>query len=467
MKHFFFNIALVFCLGCVFTSCQKDFYATSDGDRLSLSDDSVRFDTLFTQKGSITQCVKIINNCKGIIKINRIYLSKQKSSEFYFNVNGYQGPLVENIDIDAGDSVFVFVQTKLGTQNVDTILFHEDLLKIEYNSVCDSIILCAWGQDVINFKGEALNTTTFTAGKPYVIYDSLIVNKGETLTIEAGARLYFHYNANLFVRGTLKIQGTSDSPVNISSDRLEQTYQLLPGQWGSIVFEPSSSNNEISYTKIINGTNGLVFHGQSGNDIACEVANSQISNMSGYGIFAQNAAIECYNSILANCEYSIVNVQGGSFHSVHNTIYNEGTPQGRKYFSSVSISDYKTDSTTTLTKKAEFYNTIIAGSMSNEITITAENGDNSMPCLFQNCLLRDTYTKADSTYYIDNVFYDREKTLFTQPGVYTLDSLSQAINIGKLEFASSHPTDILTHSRTADDKPDAGAIEYYYEEKKD
>ncbi|MBQ4216016.1 MAG: hypothetical protein II663_07070, partial [Bacteroidales bacterium] len=295
MKHFFFNIALIFCLGCVFTSCQKDFYATSDGDRLSLSDDSVRFDTLFTQKGSITQCVKIINNCKGIIKINRIYLAKQKSSEFYFNVNGFQGPLVENIDIDAGDSVFVFVQTKLGTQNVDTILFHEDLLKIEYNSVCDSIILCAWGQDVINFKGEALNTTTFTAGKPYVIYDSLIVNKGETLTIEAGARLYFHYNTNLFVRGTLKIQGTSDSPVNISSDRLEQTYQLLPGQWGSIVFEPSSSNNEISYTKIINGTNGLVFHGQSGNDIACEVANSQISNMSGYGIFAQNAAIECYN----------------------------------------------------------------------------------------------------------------------------------------------------------------------------
>ena len=105
--------------------------------------------------------------------------------------------------------------------------------------------------------------------------------------------------------------------------------------------------------------------------------------------------------------------------------------------------------------------------MSNEITITAENGDNSMPCVFQNCLLRDTYTKADSTYYIDNVFYDREKTLFTQPGVYTLDSLSQAINIGKLEFASSHPTDLLTHSRTIDDKPDAGAIEYYYEEKKD
>ena len=467
MKWFFVHIGIFLFVGSLLTSCNKDFYSSSSSDRLSFSSDTVRFDTLFTEKGSITQCVKIKNNCKGIVKINKIYLAKQNASEFYFNVNGTKGPVVENIDIDAGDSVFVFVQTKLGNQNVDTILFHEDFLKIDYNSICDSIVLCAWGQDVVNYKGTALNTTTFTAGKPYVIYDSLIVNEGETLTIEAGARIFFHYNANLVVRGTLKIQGTSESPVTISSDRLEQTYQLLPGQWGSIIFEPTSTDNEVSFTKIIKGTNGLVFKGKTNNDISCVIDNSQISNMSGNGIFAQNANITCYNSVLVNCEYSIVNIQGGSFNSVHNTIYNEGTPQGRKYYSSVSISNFETDSAITLTKAAHFYNTIIAGTMSNEITITATNGDNTMPCIFKNCLLRDTYTKADSTYYLDNTFYDRDKTLFSQPGAYTLDSLSQAINIGDMEHANLYPVDLLNHSRIADGKPDVGAMEYYYEEKKD
>ena len=117
MKRYF-HVIFLFFVGCFFTSCQKEFYSSSSGDKLSFSSDSVRFDTIFTEKGSITQCVKIKNNCKGIVKINKIYLAKQNASEFYFNVNGTKGPVVENIDIDAGDSVFVFVQTKLKNQNV-------------------------------------------------------------------------------------------------------------------------------------------------------------------------------------------------------------------------------------------------------------------------------------------------------------------------------------------------------------
>ena len=319
---------------------------------------------------------------------------------------------------------------------------------------------------MVNYKGDCIESTTFTANKPYVIYDSLVVKEGETLTINAGAKIYLHYNANIIIYGTLKIQGTLESPVQFSSDRLEETYQLLPGQWGSIIFKPTSTNNNIDYAIIKNGVNGLLFTGNDTHEIICNISNSRISNMSGYGIYAQVARIDSYNCIFVNCEYSIINILGGWFNSIHNTISNEGTPSGRKYYPSVQISDFVADTITSALKQASFYNSIIVGTMTNEITISAKS-ENPLPCSFQNCLLRDTYTKVDSAYYKDNSFYDKEKKLFVSNTSFVLDTLSQAENIGNINYANLHPNDLYNHSRTSDGKPDVGALEYYYEEKKD
>lgn len=461
----FVHIVMFFVVGFLFSSCEKDFYASTKNDRLSFSSDTVSFDTVFTEKGTLTQCIKIKNENKGIIKIDRMSVAKNRLSEFYINVNGVQGPCVENIDIAAGDSIFVFVQSKLHSQDVDTVLYHKDVLKIEYNTVVDSVIICAWGQDVVNLKGETVFSTTFTANKPYVVYDSLVVASGETLTIDAGARIYMHYNANILVYGTLLILGTSENPVVISSDRLEETYQLLPGQWGSIVFKASSTDNVIEYAKIINGVNGLIFEGTAENDIQCDIHNSRISNMSGYCVYANNAHIDTYNSVFANCNYSVLAINAGWFNAVHCTIYNEGSASGRKYYPSVVVGDNANNEYTALLKQAYFYNSIIAGTTTNEIVFESHLGDNKLPCIIQSCLIRDTYTSADSVYYKENVFYDRNTNLFVATENFMLDTLSQAKDIGDIKYANIYPLDLLNNSRVSDGKPDVGAMEYYYEAK--
>lgn len=460
------SILLFATIVMLFFSCKDDLYSNSRTDVVTFSEDTIRFDTIFTEKGSITQYFLIKNNQEGIIKINKIYLESGSKSEFYINVNGIQGPLVENIEIEPDDSVFVFVQTKLHEQNVDTLLFHEDKIIVDYNSRQDAVVVTAWGQDVVNYKGATIATTTFTSKKPYVIYDSLVVAENEILTIEAGVKIYLHYNANIIIRGSLKILGTGENPVCFSSDRLEETYQLLPGQWGSIIFESTSSGNDISYAKIYNGVNGLLFRGDE-KQIDCTLQNSQISNMSGYGIYAQNAHIDSYNCVLVNCEYNIINILGGWFNSVHNTISNAGTPSGRKYYPSVHVADFDIEENVLYVEQAYFFNSIVVGTMANEIEMTAKSGDNSLPCLFKNCLLRDTYTKADSAYYKENVYYDKEKNLFASSDSFMLDTLSQAMDIGNLEYANLHTIDLMNHSRIADGKPDVGAMEYYYEPKKE
>lgn len=445
-------------------ACKKDFYADSPSDRLSFSTDTVTFDTIFTQKGSITQCVKIYNQQDGIITIDRIFLEQKSPSEFYININGVPNE-ARDIELEPNDSIFVFIQTKLPEQDVDTCILHQGKLVVEYNTIRDSVILCAWGQDVVFHNGETISTMTLSAKKPHVIYDSLVVAEGETLTIEDGARIYLHYNANILVYGTLRILGTAEDPVMISSDRLEETYQLLPGQWGSIIFKESSTNNAITYTKIINGVNGLVFEGNPENDILCDIYNSQISNMSGYCIYANNAHIDTYNSIFAHCNYSILAINAGWFNAVHCTIYNEGSASGRKYYPSVIVGDYATTEYTALLQQAFFYNSIIAGTTANEISFESQLGDNKLPCIIQNCLIRDTYTNADSAYYKDNIFYDKNANLFAASGNFMLDTLSQAKDIGNLEYAKPHPLDLLSNSRVSDGKPDVGAIEYVYEKK--
>ena len=103
--------------------------------------------------------------------------------------------------------------------------------------------------------------------------------------------------------------------------------------------------------------------------------------------------------------------------------------------------------------------------MENEIEFTTTNGNNSLACVLQHCLLRDRFTYADSSYYKGITYYDQSKPLFSVDDSFTLDSLSQAINIGNAEYGALYPTDILSHSRIADSKPDMGAIEYFYEKK--
>ena len=177
--------------------------------------------------------------------------------------------------------------------------------------------------------------------------------------------------------------------------------------------------------------------------------------MSGYGVYAQNAHIDSYNCVWVNTEYNVLRIQGGWFNSVHNTIYNEGTPQGRKYYPSVYITD--DDTTASPIQQAYFYNTIIIGTMANEISMAAKNGDNSLSCLIKNCLLRDTYTKSDSAYYKENLFYDSEKKLFASNTTFRLDTLSAAKDRGNPAYLIDYPLDLDGVER--DSLPDLGAYE--------
>src|SRR3954464_11477543 len=98
---FFYTVVILLILS---GGCKKDSFITSKDAVVTLSADTLRFDTVFTTVGSITQLFKLSNNNNQKLKINAVTLNGGTSSPFKINVDGSGGPSVNNLELDAHDS---------------------------------------------------------------------------------------------------------------------------------------------------------------------------------------------------------------------------------------------------------------------------------------------------------------------------------------------------------------------------
>ena len=109
MQYFIRISVLALALGIGLTGCFKEEFTNSGDAMLEFSLDTLRFDTVFTQVGSATRSFRVYNPNELPVKLSKVYLENQRSF-FSINVDGYQGPLVEEVEIRDGDSIWVFVQ---------------------------------------------------------------------------------------------------------------------------------------------------------------------------------------------------------------------------------------------------------------------------------------------------------------------------------------------------------------------
>jgi hypothetical protein len=282
MRYF---LTFLSCVLLIFiSSCRKDFSTIPSFGNLEFSKDTIFLDTIFTNIGSATYNLKVYNRGNNSITIPKIVLENGVSSNYRLNVDGIPGKEFNDIDILAKDSIFVFVETTIDANTIinplytDRILFdngnkqqHVDLVTL----VQDATFIFP-GKDPISMKIDSLtldgNPTTikgrfltdseltFTNIKPTLIYGYAAVPENKTLTIEAGAKIYFHTNSGLIIdkKGTLKVQGTFTEKVIFEGDRLAPSFSSTPGQWGTIWMRAGSKNNEIYHAQIKNGIIGIL-----------------------------------------------------------------------------------------------------------------------------------------------------------------------------------------------------------------
>lgn len=368
-------------LFCALNSCDSinDFSDNPDY-RLSFSVDTLSFDTIFSSIGSTTKHFMVYNTNDEALRIEKIELANPSKSGFRINMDGRKGVQFSDIDIWKKDSLYVAVEVTVDPHGDNQPLVVEDSVLFYLNGIRYSVLLQAYGQDVHLFRGgyTIVHDTTLTADIPYLIYDSLKVDEGATLTVEKGAILYMHDKAGLVINGTIKAQGTQDEPVMIRGDRLDYIeldvnlpYDRVPGQWDGIRFGAESFDNEFNYVIVRNGVTGLNFCTSTPDRSKIIIRNSQITNMNNNLLVAVNCLIEASGSEFTNASDSTVALIGGKYKFTHCTIANYKRIGNRNEAPCLVLSDRWRDGdneTLYALQEADFENCIIDGSHSPDST---------------------------------------------------------------------------------------------------
>ncbi len=348
-------------------SCSKDGFINSSNARLSVSESLITFDTVFTSTGSITKFFKIFNDNDARLRINEIHLAGGADSRFTININGLPTHTAQDLIVDANDSIYVFVTANIGATGGNAPFIVEDSISILFNGNKRWVQLQAWGQDAHFIRNARLNEDqTWTNDKPYVIIGGMRLEEGNTLTIEAGCRIYSHADAPMIIDGTLKAIGEEyDSmKVTFQSDRLDRPYSEHPGSWPGIVFSESSMNNELRFVQLKNAYQGIVIRGNQQTETQLKLSETIISGCYDAGILSFGAVVEGDNILINNCGKGIVLAHGGQYRFRHCTIAGLNSPYLPHKEASLQISDNVRDAGVVYINElnALFENCIIWGS---------------------------------------------------------------------------------------------------------
>jgi hypothetical protein len=400
MKQILIYLFILFIV--LFSACKKETFITSKDALLSLSADTLHFDTVFTSIGSVTQSFKIKNDNNQKLKLSNVTLKGGSPSPFKINVDGTTGPDVRDIEVAANDSIYVFVSVSINPNLNNLPFIVADSIEVTFNGNKKYIQLQAWGQNA-NFlrNRKIVGNVTWTNNLPYVILGALQVDTTATLTIQEGCKIYLHANAPFLVDGTLKVNGGKfdSTRVYFKSDRLDFPYNEYPGSWPGIYFRSQSKDNVLQYAIFQNAFQGIVAEQPSVNANPKLILNECIiDNMYDAGILGIRSSINARNCLISNCgaaKESNGNITlgfGGNYNFIHCTAAGISNNYIAHIHPVLSLYNYITqnnvDYTADLT--ANFTNCIFWGDSlqdGNEV-IAQKKGTNIFIATFNNCLWR-------------------------------------------------------------------------------
>lgn len=450
--------------------CRKDRIITDPSAKLDFSNDTIIFDTLFTTVGSTTQQLKIYNNNKSKIIISSIYIAGAAGDDYRMNVDGVPGREFSDIEIEAGDSLYIFVEATIDPNSSTTPMLVTDSIIFITNGNLQHVDLVAWGQDAYFHTPPSGSGSPFFSlpcndtwlnDKPHVIYGFPVVDSACNLTIQAGTKVYSHPNSGLIVynSGTLIANGSPGNKIEFKGDRFEPDYDSLPGQWSGLIFL-EAGQSQMEYCDIRNASVGVRVETVNGNLSPLVMNQVRIQSMSAFGLWNNKAGIiSMTNCIISDCgQYSFVCTGGGDLFMNHCTFVNNWSYEDRStpLFGMANYYEDLNDGFTYLVDlKIKVNNCIIYGTEDNEFAYNFNVGALADYELV-NCFIKSDQNLSDPLHF-DNISQN-VNPVFVDPAVlnYKLQISSPCIGAANSNYRV--PNDIDNSPRDA--SPDVGCYEY-------
>lgn len=448
-------------------SCIEDGFTTDRSAQPVFSVDTLDMGTIFTDQPSTTHRFTVYNRADKGINISSISITGDNSGLFRLNVDGFSGTEFSNVEIRANDSIFVLVETTLPANGLNAPVDITARLEFLTNGASSEVVLKATGRDVTRLRGEVFTAdATLTADRPYQIYDSLVVAKGATLTIEPGTELYFHDGALMIVRGSLKALGECGREIILTGDRTgyvaaDIPFDIMSRQWTGLFFTSTSTDNVLHYTHVCNTWQGVTIDGsdsEPGSEPSLTIVNSRLRNSQGYALEAIHARVKAYGSEFAEGGQGAVLLHGGNHVLNHCTLSNYYlfSALGGPILQLSHIDEDTDDGTGRPTVTAQITNSIIYG-LGRDIS----HGDlTDTGVSLRRCLLKSAGNDDDN--FIDCI-WDSDPLFYTVREDYVFDYRlrDESPAIGSADASLTAPeshTDRLGNPRGP--APDLGAYVY-------
>ena len=322
--------AVILAFSTLLSSCIEDGFTTASSDVLAFNRDTVAFDTVITLQGTATKQMVVYNHSKKQINISSIKVAGEANKgHFHLNVDGVRGDEFQNVEIRGNDSIYIFIEAYIDEMGQDEPTLLEDHLEFVTNGKTQKVLLSAWGQDVVRIKGDTIRRNThFTDDKPYLIYDTMFVSPGVTLTLDAGTTLLFHDKAALRCAGRMRANGTADEPVIFRGDRLDHivgstSFDIMSGQWGGVIFTPPTMGNVLNHV-IMKGSSIGMHCSANGDTTQCalKLVNCVLTNSSSTCLATATCYVKLIGTEISDAAEEVGYFAGGKVEATQCTFAN-------------------------------------------------------------------------------------------------------------------------------------------------
>lgn len=464
LKSLLIPVIGAICMALSLQGCIEDGFSSSPADRPTFSTDTLDMGTVITTDVSTTRRFTVRNpHAKGMI-ISDIHIDGANAEIFRLNVDGFSGTSFNNVEIRPNDSIYVLVSCTLPPNGQDKPVDVDAAINFTVLGVTDRVVLRATGQDVERLKGQVItHDTTFDLGRPYQVFDSLVVAKDTRLTLAPGTTIMFHQGAYMRVYGTLESNGTPDAPVTLRGDRTGDvitgiTFDLMAGQWQGLEFAAGSHGNVLSHTTVRNTAKGVIADRTS-----LEIINSRLRNSQFRALTSIFSDITAVGSEFAEAPWGDVYLAGGNSrfeyctfpnYYLFSAIYSPAIVVAHLNAETAISTDDEPDADTQPYTVATFVNSIIYG-LGNDITPGDLNGTS---VTLNTCLLKSTGTDDDNflncLWNTDPLYYTvREDYIFD----YRLRPESPAIRAANPSLATHPAAQTDAYGVPRGNNPDLGA----------
>lgn len=475
------------------SSCREDDFNESPDFLLEFSVDTVFFDTIFNTIGSSTQIVKAYNRSSERVRIGTIDLENDPNNSYRINIDGLSGTSFTDIEIGAEDSLFFFVEVTVTPGDNELYPFVDGAVRFTTNGNLQRLPLVAWGWDAIFYPraqdsvrvvpglppfytiSDDPGTINWTADRPIVVRNYLVIDEGQRLNIEPGTQVFFHQGAGLWIYsgGSIQAVGTPQEPIRFQGDRLEPFFEEQPGQWDRIWVNEGSQNNRFENVVIKNNLIGLQVEplpfgeatGQLSNN-TLQLKNVIIRNNSIASLFVRNYKVEGENLLFTRAGQHVLITQGiGQFRFDHCTFANNWNFGIRQTPAVFLTNLYQVDENTVGVGdilNSGFRNCIFHGNGFNEFAVDFNTDNANINLNFTNCLFRaeeEVILALEAAEYLSGQIYVNEQPGFINFAAGDVRLREDAFVRGKGVGGAGLPSNDLVNFPYANPRP-LGALEF-------